>query len=389
MDKFRKKLIYRVIIPVSLILTIFGLSKDVHAATLTYDWYKEVIFPQQATIADCGSSACQDSTTIVGSYDMTDETEVKYYSGAQSTYASYGGSINFVPQNPLIANYLYSITTYQCFVHPNNSYAVPFKQINLYSASSYANLLNKNYDGVYTKFQSLLRIGDIVGYDLPTMTCNSISYFYVPKFDSTYIGLNLTSSETNVTGIIEFYGYKIENLGLYSSAYESIIDEALANSNLATQDDIDALNAQIQNQIKEQQATNDKLDDTNNKLDGIQGSINDDNVDDSTSTGSGFFSDFELNDNGGISGIVKAPLTLINSLLGSSNSCPDLRFEILGKEVSMPGGCMLWDLADDSIVTIYQTFVCGISAYFICTSLFKDIDKLKNPGNSEVSTLDL
>lgn len=136
-----------------------------------------------------------------------------------------------------------------------------------------------------------------------------------------------------------------------------------------------------------EQVCKNKVDETNDKLDDLNNSINNSDIDNNVSNG--FFDNFSDSDNGGISAIVKAPLTIVNGLLSSSNTCPTLDFNVLGADVSFPSGCLLWDNADNSTVTIYQTIICGFFSYFILKSLFKDIENLKDPEKSEVSTLDL
>lgn len=146
--------------------------------------------------------------------------------------------------------------------------------------------------------------------------------------------------------------------------------------------------------FEQQKETNEKLDDLNDKQEqsnqiqtDIKDSITNPNVD--IGTGNSFFDNFQTEDNGGISGIITAPLTLINSLLDGQGTCTDLKFPIMGKEVALPSGCIIWDKVPNEMEVLIQTLVCGIGAYFLLRELFKDIEKLKNPNNSEVSTLDL
>lgn len=112
-------------------------------------------------------------------------------------------------------------------------------------------------------------------------------------------------------------------------------------------------------------------------------------VDDSTSNGGGFFDNFTTTDNGGISSIVTMPLRLIQGLVSGENACTNLSFSMMGKDMYFPSGCILWSKVPDSMLTIYHTIICGSFAYFMLIKLFKDIEKLKNPNNDEVSTLDL
>lgn len=137
----------------------------------------------------------------------------------------------------------------------------------------------------------------------------------------------------------------------------------------------------IDNQNKNQQETNDRLDK-------IDDTLNDDDVSSSESEISSFFDNFNLKDNGGISGVIILPLRVIEGLV-SGGTCSNLEFSIFGKDVYFPSGCILWSNAPSSIVLIYQTLICGLFGYILCIRLFKDVESLKNPNDSGVSTLDL
>ena len=128
-----------------------------------------------------------------------------------------------------------------------------------------------------------------------------------------------------------------------------------------------------------------------NKLDDLENSITDSDISGATGTGQGFFDNFKDEDNGGISGIVKAPLTLVTNLLGSNstNSCKDLPLSIMGANVAIPCGKILWSKVPTSTLTIYHTIICGFGAYVILSKLYKDIEDLKDPNTSEVKTTDL
>ena len=121
--------------------------------------------------------------------------------------------------------------------------------------------------------------------------------------------------------------------------------------------------------------------------DEILGNIEDTITDDSIDDNSGFFTDFEENDFG-LSDIVKAPLVMIQGL-STGSTCADLSFNILGKDVSMPSGCILWDKVPDSIESVYYVFIGGFLVYILATKLFHDVNDLKDPQKNEVSTLDL
>lgn len=176
----------------------------------------------------------------------------------------------------------------------------------------------------------------------------------------------------------------LEETGI-SAAIQNQTNILINNQNQNTNDIINNQNQNTDKVVSEQEKTNEKLDELNDN-------ITSDNTSGGESEGSSFFNDFEVNDNGGISGIITSPLRVINKML-DSNTCENLTFNLnfLGKnkQVSLPSGCILWNKAPQTAVTIYQTLLCGLFSYILATNLFKDIEKLKNPKESEVDTLDL
>lgn len=131
------------------------------------------------------------------------------------------------------------------------------------------------------------------------------------------------------------------------------------------------------------------LNNIKNSIDNLNNSITSDNVD--SGVGSSFFDDFSSSDNGGISSIVTKPLTIVDLLLDSNNSCTDLSLpSFMGvSNANLPSGCILWDRTSSSIRLIWYTFVCGLGSYYILKDLFKIIEKLKNPDNDSVEVIDL
>ena len=137
-----------------------------------------------------------------------------------------------------------------------------------------------------------------------------------------------------------------------------------------------------------EQICKNKLDETTDSINNLNDTINNSDTSDAESDGASFFNSFTESDHGGLSAIITAPLVVVNSML-TNNSCPDLQFQVLGADVSFPSGCILWNNATSTIVTLWQTIVCGFISYCLLRKLFKDIENLKNPQDQEVSTLDL
>ena len=129
---------------------------------------------------------------------------------------------------------------------------------------------------------------------------------------------------------------------------------------------------------------NNAVDNVEDFFDWITGGFNSSN---SESSINDFFNNFHDEDNGGISRIVKAPLRIIQNL--NNSTCTPLILPIFGTEVEVPSGCILWENATEEVETLWHTIICGMGSYILLIDLFKEIQKLKNPRSSEVSTLDL
>lgn len=135
------------------------------------------------------------------------------------------------------------------------------------------------------------------------------------------------------------------------------------------------------------------IDKTNKILEGIGGTVTNiyetitESFEDFSSIEE-FFESFSESDIGGISSIVSLPLDLIRSLT-DDNSCEPLILTIWGKEVHIPSGCIMWEQASDSVITVWHTVICGLGSYYILVDAFKTKEKLLDPHNREVKTLDL
>lgn len=124
---------------------------------------------------------------------------------------------------------------------------------------------------------------------------------------------------------------------------------------------------------------------TNNKLNDVNDSITNSEVDNSNANS--FFNNFESNDFG-ISGIISAPLTLIQQF--NNNTCTPLKLSIKGKSIDLPCGQDFFNRSDmTEFVTIYNVIMGGLIAYGACIGIYKKVNDFKNPDNSKVEVLDL
>lgn len=167
-------------------------------------------------------------------------------------------------------------------------------------------------------------------------------------------------------------------LSSVNQTIENSTNNIITNNQQNTQTIIENNNSNTQDIIDSQQE--------------IKDSITDSNVASSSSKGANLFHNTAYNDHG-LRDIVLAPVRLLQGVINSQNSCNDLIFNInmngTDKLVSLPSGCILWDLVPSSVDTIFQIMVYGLSAYYILLDLFKFVNDLRDPDKKNEFTLDL
>lgn len=150
--------------------------------------------------------------------------------------------------------------------------------------------------------------------------------------------------------------------------------------------DIDNTQNVIDNQNKNQQETNDRLDN-------INGSLNDDTAPDTNSA----FSDIKLNTNSAISNLVLMPINYLNRVLTlSQNTCSSysIDFGIFNSNYKLNLPCIKlenyfgstwWNVIDYLICffMIYNIIMLAISAFEDITSLRDSYDSLYQPKHAD------
>lgn len=150
--------------------------------------------------------------------------------------------------------------------------------------------------------------------------------------------------------------------------------------------DIDNTQNIIDNSNKNQQETNDRLDN-------INGSLNDDSAPDTSNA----FSDIKLNTNSAISNLVLMPINYLNRVLNlSKNTCTtySLDFGIFNSDYKLNLPCIKlenffgaqwWNVIDYLICfyMIYNIIMLAISAFEDITSLRDSYDSLYQPKHAD------
>lgn len=127
---------------------------------------------------------------------------------------------------------------------------------------------------------------------------------------------------------------------------------------------------------------------TNEQLQDMNDTINSDDTSESEDEATSFFDDFE-NEDHGLTGIITAPLRLINSL--ASSSCSPLTFPLpfVDSQVSLPCMKPIYQEHFSSFLAIYQIITTGLIGYWISVKIFAHVKGFKNPEEDKVEVLDL
>lgn len=203
----------------------------------------------------------------------------------------------------------------------------------------------------------------------------STGYYPSPSFDNltgTYYSVfcnNVPLSNTQ-NFIIRFNHsvypeFKILSLGQISSNFNFYAEKDIAQ---AIQDNSDSINS-----VKD--SVND-----------VKDSITNSNVDDASSSGGSFFEDFTTESHG-LTGIVSAPLRLINKFTGT---CSSIHLSIWDSEFDLPCGSTFFGLSDvKPFVDIVNVILGGLIAYGAARGIYKKVEDFKDPDNSKVEVIDL
>lgn len=243
-----------------------------------------------------------------------------------------------------------------------------------------------------------------IGTDHPVSTQFSLRSNYSYGVNETFCQLKDGYIECPISSsfksIVYLWGYTppdVTTTFIFNDAYEVVIVESTyylnlllsINSNLTEINkslrdkvgDIDqSIKDQTEQQHKDSQATQDKIQEATD-------TITDSNTDDASSSAGGFFNDFD-DESHGLSGIVSAPLSLIQKF--SSNSCTPVSIPILGKSAALPCGNTFFNQPGVTDFVNVFNIICGsLIAYGAFCGIRKKVEDFKDPDNSKVEVLDL
>lgn len=135
-------------------------------------------------------------------------------------------------------------------------------------------------------------------------------------------------------------------------------------------------NENVENAVKENtQATKE-----------VNNTLKDSSVDNQQAEG--FFNDFNDNSHG-LSGIITAPLNMINNLASATCSSININIPFVNTEFTLPCMSTIYQQNFGSLFSIYRTITFGIVAYYVCVNIFALVKGFKDPENDKVEVVEL
>ena len=145
----------------------------------------------------------------------------------------------------------------------------------------------------------------------------------------------------------------------------------------------------IQQIITEQQNTNDAINNQTQQQQQQHQEMMDSNTTQAESDATSFFGNFTIEDQGGLSAIVTAPLNTIRSLLSSTCTNLVLPLPFVNENLTLPCLSPIYIQHFGAFFTLYQTIILGIIAYRCIMSIFFDIKGFTNPNDDRIEVMDL
>lgn len=120
----------------------------------------------------------------------------------------------------------------------------------------------------------------------------------------------------------------------------------------------------------------------------LQDTLDDDDTSGATKDASDFFSSFTTNTHG-LTGIITAPLTAIQSLTSSVCEVLVLPLPFVNENLTLPCMRSIYIENFGAFMTLYDTITLGIISYWIMVRIFALVKDFKNPDHDEIEVMDL
>lgn len=347
----------------TIFVSLFFFSGNVYAAEFTASGTYGLV---KCTEVYNGTSSNTDCA-YVASYTING-TSTQYTSLEKSTQSFLGDTINYKIASRLFlfANYDFKSGNYYTLNYSINTGSYVVNTLSDVSKNKMTIGTGSNYTGA-----------DYDSVDLST-TFNNSTYEGIIS-----ITFKANSNFNTIRFIIDCnnYNYLFRNM---SNQYNQGVRVYLING-VETKDNTAALLGQLAQQNQTIINQNNQI---NNSINNIDSTIKDDNVDEPKQNASDFFTNFESNTHG-LSGVITAPLGLLQNLTAST--CTPLRFNlpIVHNEVILPCMKPIYQEKFGAFFTLWQLLTTGLISYNVLLNFYKKVRDLQNPNNDRIEVLNL
>lgn len=131
---------------------------------------------------------------------------------------------------------------------------------------------------------------------------------------------------------------------------------------------------------------NDSVKEGNKIQEDTNKTIKSDDVD--TSTGNSFFNNFSNNGHG-LTGVINAPLSFIQSLSNNSCSSVSITIPFVNEKFTLPCFSSIYKENFNVAYTIYQVVITALVGYWVCVKIYAMVKGFKDPTDDRIEVMDL
>lgn len=313
----------------------------------------------------------------------------------------YGGAVSYEVEGGFLSGYNYAITTYIGFAYDtldyyitlNNRYSNQNAICNFGYCSGNWNggyyFTSVKYSRAYTPQIITIPYGNGQRY---AFYATQILYIFTSNASAETILISFNSNINTSARPIYLLGYNVEPLGQNDLVTNSSLNTAISNSGLATASSVSSVQSSV-NQVQEEIiGTQDAIDNqTAQQQQNHEETINtitDDNTSGASTSASDFFSNFTTN-NHGLTGIITAPLSAIQSLSSATCSPLVLPLPFLNQNLTLPCMRPIYNQFFGGFMQLFDIITLGIISYWVMVRIFALVKDFKNPEHDEIEVVDL
>lgn len=217
--------------------------------------------------------------------------------------------------------------------------------------------------------------GSACSVDSLTLKC-SLNESQASLFSNTYYNVYMRILHMGITEDIPLTDLILDEQTTQTSILNDILSSIKSDSSINQQ-----IKENIEKQLEEQKKQLEEQKKTNETL-------KDDNIDKAQDSAGGFFNDFTT-DTHGLTAVITAPLSLIESITSSVCSPLVIPLPYVDKDLTLPCMSNIYSNYFGSFLSIYQIITFGIVAYWVLVRIFNLVKDFKNPDHDEIEVLDL